>query len=104
MEVHPALFGGGGRGRGAKNRGHYYSSLQLTYTFKTRTKDTKTHTAAFISAAILSAATKLRRLVLCAFIVIHALNVSRAIWIYYILKDSSHVLCARFALVIHSLV
>ena len=63
-----------------KNRGHYYSSLQLTYTFhyysslqltctfKTRTKHTKTHTAAFISAAVLSAATKLRRLALCAFI------------------------------------
>ena len=53
MKAHPALFGGGGE---PKNRGHYYFSLQLTYTFKTRTKHTKTHTAAFISAAVLSAA------------------------------------------------
>ena len=84
MKAHPALFGGGGgggrEGGEPKNRGHYYSSLQLTYTFhyysslqltytfKMRTKHTKTHTAAFISAAVLSAATKLRRLTLCAFI------------------------------------
>ena len=37
VEAHPVLFGGGGGG--AKKRRPYYSSLQLTYTFKTR----KTH-------------------------------------------------------------
>ena len=51
-----------------KNRRHYYSSWQLTYTFKTCTKHTKTHIAVFISAAVLSAAAKLRGLALCAFI------------------------------------
>ena len=40
-----------GRGWGAKKRRHYYCSLQLTYTFKTRTIHKK-----------------LRRLALCAFI------------------------------------
>ena len=37
LKAHPALFGGRGeRGRGwAIKKGHYYSSLQLTYTFET---------------------------------------------------------------------
>ena len=50
MKAHPALFKGRGEGVSHK-KGHYYSSLQLTYTFKTRTKHTKR-----------------RRLALCAFI------------------------------------
>ena len=38
VKAHPALFGGGESGEGR----HYYSSLQLTYTFKTITKHKKT--------------------------------------------------------------
>ena len=51
---HQALFGGSGL---AIKKGHYYSSLQLTYTFKRGTKHKK-----------------LRRLALCAFIINSALN------------------------------
>ena len=37
VKSHPALFEGEGQGRGeAKKLKHFYSSLQLAYTFKTK--------------------------------------------------------------------
>ena len=52
---------------GFNNETHYYSSLQLACSFKTHAKHTKTHEKykLVISAAVLSAATKLRWLALC---------------------------------------
>ena len=38
VKAHPALFGG----EGQKNEEHFYSSLQLTYTFKSHSKMQKT--------------------------------------------------------------
>ena len=39
VKAHPALF----EGKGSQKRWHYYSSLHLTYTFKTQKNHAKKH-------------------------------------------------------------
>ena len=60
VKAHPTLFGGE-----STMMEHYYSSLQLTYTFKTRTKHAKTHKKLeLFTVAVLFAAAKLQRVAL----------------------------------------
>ena len=64
LKTHPVSVGWR---RGVNNGARYYSSLQLTLTFKTHTKHAKMHEMykLFIFAAVLSAAAKLQRLAIC---------------------------------------